>query len=320
MGKTARRKYQTEFVLNVYSSDPTLVAPNNLDKIKDDPPDVREPAERSNIYLIIKRPRISLVPDSIEIEENKVTGQVAVQCKAKQVIKDFSIVGPLPEGAESLIASDYPHTKMSLLDKDKNVVLTIPVAYMLRFMDIDLEGLDDFEVAYVGQAFGASGNRSAVERLSSHSTLQKILSDISANEPHKEIMLALYQFQFHRFIISMDGRNPADVTGDKDKEQYKRKLESDFSRSMRISLAEAALIRYFEPEYNKHYKREFPHKRHKMLTKLYEFDFAGLCVEASIEDHRTKLFSEKVSPKDHHIANFDLHNPDERKSFFFSSP
>lgn len=89
---------------------------------------------------------------------------------------------------------------------------------------------------------------------------------------------------------------------------------------MRISLAEAALIRYFEPEYNTHYKKEFPHKRHKMLKKLYDFDFAGLCVEASIEEHRTKIFSDKVRPKDHHIANFDLHDPAERKSFFFDSP
>lgn len=224
MGKKARRKYQTEFVLNVYSSDPLLVPPHNLEKIKDDSKEVREQAERSNIYLILSRPRVSIVPNSIEIGETKITGKVAVQCQAEQVIRDFSIRGPLPEGAEGLIVSDYPHTKMHLLDKDNNVVFTLPVTYMLRFMDVNLDGLDDFEVAYVGQAFGKSGNRSAVERLASHSTLQKILSDISANEPHKEIVLALYQFQFHRFIISMDGINPAEISGDRDKEQYRRKL------------------------------------------------------------------------------------------------
>lgn len=76
-----------------------------------------------------------------------------------------------------------------------------------------------------------------------------------------EVLLALYQFEFHRFIITMDGiSKKAMITGDADTEHYQKILDSTFKRSMRISLAEAALIRYFQPEYNKVSKMNFLRK------------------------------------------------------------
>jgi hypothetical protein len=55
-------------------------------------------------------------------------------------------------------------------------------------------------------------------------------------------------------------------------------------------------------------------------SALYDFDFAGLVVEASVEDHGMRLYSEKQSQKFHHIAKFDLHDPANRKSFFYAEP
>lgn len=316
----APRKYLTEFVLNIYSADPAMISPAHLDDLVYESEEAREQIRNSNIYLILKRPRIAFVPGSISIRDREVVGELSVQLEDKAPTFPFRLSGELPAEVSSVAALKYPYTKLSFLSSGGDTLMTVPVAYLLKHCEAQLNGLDNQEVVYVGQAFGTAGERCAIERLSSHSTLQKILADISANEPHMEVLLALYSFGFHRFIMSIDGINPALIDGDADKQHYQKVLQSQFKRSMRVSLAEAALIRHFEPKYNKQYKTGFPHKRQKILKKLYDFDFAGLVVEASVEDHRMHLYSEKQSPKSHHIARFDLHEPATRRSFFYAEP
>ncbi|MDD5383900.1 MAG: hypothetical protein PHG89_03330 [Gallionella sp.] len=314
------RKYFTEFVLNIYSAEPAMVSPSNLDNLVYENEEARTQIRNSNIYLILKRPRIAFVPNSIAIHNCEVVGELSVQLEDKTPTFPFHLRGALPDEVTSVASLKYPYTKLSLLSAGGENLMTYPLAFLLKHCEVQLNGLDNQEVVYVGQAFGAAGERSAVKRLSSHSTLQKILADITANEPHMEVLLALYSFGFHRFVLSMDGTVPVQIDGDSDRQHYQQVLQSQFKRSMRISLAEAALIRHFEPRYNKVYKTGFPHQRLKILKKLYDFDFAGLAVEASVEDHGMRLYSEKQSPKFHHIAKFNLHDPATRKSFFFAEP
>lgn len=314
------RKYLTEFVLNIYSAEPAMVSPAHLDNLVYENDEARDQIRNSNIYLILKRPRIAFVPNSVLIRDREVVGELSVQLEDKTPTFPFRLRGALPDEVASVATLKYPYTKLSVLSSSDEVLMTYPVAYLLKHCEVQLNGLDNQEVVYVGQAFGAAGERCAIERLSSHSTLQKILADITANEPHMEVLLALYSFGFHRFVMNMDGTAPAQIDGDADKQHYQQVLQSQFKRSMRISLAEAALIRHFEPKYNKVYKTSFPHQRLKILKKLYDFDFAGLAVEASVEDHGMRLYSEKQSPKFHHIAKFDLHDPAIRKGFFYAEP
>jgi hypothetical protein len=314
------KKYFTEFALNIFSAEPTMVAPANLDKLAQEPPEVRERIKDANIYLILKRPRISIVPKLLRIEDRRIVGELAVQLPDESRPFPFTIRAELPETVKAVRTAGYPHTKLSLLDATEEVLMTYPIAYLMRSAVADLGGLDNQEVVYVGQAFGAAGERTAVERLSSHSTLQKILADITANEPHMEVLLALYSFGFDRFFLTMDGTTPVLTDEKTDYEHRKKVLESQFKRSMRISMAEAALIRYFEPKYNKVYTKDFPHNRLKMLQKLYDLDVAALIVEASVEDHGMRLFSSKQPPNWHHVAKFDLHDKASRKSFFFDTP
>lgn len=314
------RKYLTEFALNIFSAEPVMVAPSNLDKIAAESPVVREQLKNANIYLILKRPRISIVPKALRIENRVVVGELSVQLPDDAKTFPFSLHGDLPDIVSSVCTAGYPHTKLSFLSASGEVLKTYPIAYLLRYATAELGGLDNQEVVYVGQAFGTAGERTAVERLSSHSTLQKILADISSNEPHMEVLLALYSFGFHRFFLSMDGTVPVELDEKADGAHRKKVLESQFKRSMRISMSEAALIRYFEPKYNKIYTKDFPHKRYKMLKKLYDLDIAALVVEVCVEDHGMQLYSDKQSPNWHHIAKFDIHDKELRKSFFFDEP
>jgi hypothetical protein len=92
----------------------------------------------------------------------------------------------------------------------------------------------------------------------------------------------------------------------------------------RVSLAEASLIKYFEPEYNKIYKTTFPSPKHKVLEELLRLDFSGLVVEINTENIKAKLivdrprFENDLFSKLHpyvHVVNIPLYSAAERESF-----
>lgn len=313
---SAKRKYMTEAVLNIYSSGTNLMSPSDLDKVSQLEAEQQEILRQCNIYLITKRKRISVVPESLVIKGRVLSGELVVHTNDGPLRVPFCGPAEIPEEITRVV-SEYPYTKIRMLDHNDQLLTGYPVLFLMPTMRSEIGRHADLEVVYIGQAYGNAGNRSAIDRLMAHSTLQKILADIAANEPNSEVWLALYKFEFHRFILSMDGMGKPEVTGDEDKLHYQEILEARFKRSMRISMAEAALIRYFKPQYNKVYKVNFPHNNQKILQKAYKLDLAGLTVEINCEELKLALFSEHTERLDHHICNFNLHSIDERKSFFF---
>jgi hypothetical protein len=83
-------------------------------------------------------------------------------------------------------------------------------------------------------------------------------------------------------------------------------MKTPLSEYQQICLTEAGLIRYFQPKYNVIYKDNFPSDKHKILASCYNLDFSGLVVEINTEELRFCLFSDKVSPKEHHICKVDI--------------
>jgi hypothetical protein len=84
----------------------------------------------------------------------------------------------------------------------------------------------------------------------------------------------------------------------------------------RVSLYEAALIRYFYPDFNKEFKDSFPSTNLKILRDCYEKDFSAVVAEICIDRLPFRLWSGRVDPKTYHIAIHDLHKSDERRMFF----
>jgi hypothetical protein len=74
-----------------------------------------------------------------------------------------------------------------------------------------------------------------------------------------------------------------------------------------VSLAEAGLIRYFQPLYNDVFKLRFPGRRHTILENLRERDLMGLVVELQAQDMPLRLGSEKVPYLHYHLAKFLIH-------------
>ncbi|WP_238028032.1 MULTISPECIES: hypothetical protein [unclassified Photobacterium] len=114
--------------------------------------------------------------------------------------------------------------------------------------------------------------------------------------------------------------NPFAKNKDNDGLRIKAGLDKLFNTTEqeRISLFEAALIRYFYPQFNKEFKDSFPSTNLKVLQDCYKKDFSAVFAEIFIDELPFKLRSEKVGVSHYHCAKHNLHIEKEREAFFYS--
>jgi hypothetical protein len=174
----------------------------------------------------------------------------------------------------------------------------------------------DLDVQYVGMSY-AEGKRSAKDRLQSHSTLQQVLADLSADSPESEALLVLVQYVSPQSIISFDGRDKSlRIEDDRNLIADLQRQQREITKDLQIALIEAGLIKYFQPPYNDKYKNRFPHPTHKILDEVYSIDFGALTIEINTEEIKCRLYSATRAEGYRHIAGFDLHDVTVRRSFF----
>lgn len=172
----------------------------------------------------------------------------------------------------------------------------------------------DFEVKYVGQAYGQNGSRNAIDRLRKHETLQKIA--LNGVQDGYRISLLLLAVQPNNQLIT--AINPFARNQEDGSSRIQSGLEKLFNTSEeeRVSLYEAALIRYFYPHFNKTFKDSFPSTNLKVLQDCYEKDFSSVVAEICFDEFPFRLWSSAVKPAFTHIAQHDLHKNDDRRMFF----
>ena len=184
---------------------------------------------------------------------------------------------------------------------------------LMKMIHFKSSGLN-FEVKYIGQAYGKDGSRNALHRLMKHETLQKI----AVNGVPDGYVLSLLLLEVEPGTTMVTAIRPNAQFKDKDEERIQAGLDKLYgtTEAERISLYEAALIRYFSPEFNKEFKNSFPSTNLKILHDCYEKDFSALFAQICIDELPCKLFSSAVEPKQTHISTYDLHQDDDRKAFF----
>lgn len=310
MGK---RKYFSEVALNLYSSSPLLLSPYGIYKISKHEKVLSTDFSDRNIYLITKRNRVSILPNSLKVGIHQISVILEIKTRDSPIYKNFQLKNDLKSN-EKLEVSSYPHRALEIYSLSGQLIKSYPIQLILHLI-CDVDELQDLEVLYIGQAYGKKGQRTAIQRLSSHSTLQRILSDIAEEEPHMEIIIALYKFEFSRNMVHFDGQESPIYQDKEDDVHYRKILNEKITRNMEISIVEAALIRYFQPVYNIVYKYGFPSEKQKILKKLYSLDFLSLIVEVNTDEFKINLFTKKQERKNHHIVNVNLHSHKERRSF-----
>jgi hypothetical protein len=99
------------------------------------------------------------------------------------------------------------------------------------------------------------------------------LADIQHNLPDDELLLLAFEYAPYRVVTIFDGIDKTAVRDDGDTKRFLSIHDNPLSVHEQICLAEAGLIRYFEPRYNEIYKDSFPASDQKILDHCYELDF-----------------------------------------------
>ncbi len=267
------------------------------------PEKYEELANNCHIYFIGETPRINI----LGVEQINHTVRININFFKKD--KNEYIEFKLPEGGKLDKKDDYWFILLENGDMvwpDENEIL--------QLINNQIESLI-FKVLYIGQSYGKSGNRNALERLKTHSTLQEI--SLKKIDESKKLSLILVDLSKNTLATSF---NPKAMKSGSLEDESRIKLGInklfDTTEAEKVSLYEATMIRYFQPPFNKLLKDSFPSTNLKILQDCYKKDIQAIVAEFCFDDFAYRLYSEKVAPQLHHIAYFDLHDEEERKSFF----
>jgi len=305
-----KRKYITEFALSASGYFTMILQQENLKTIANSPFSEEQPC---HIYMVARRPRIMLDPSTIIVRNGVIEGDLKIQRQAVQETRSFRIRNQL--GTDNIrIECLYPHTEYTIYDENDNKIASGKVAMLLTLCGNEYEDLLNLEILYIGQSYGVKGARTAPMRLQSHSTLQEIYSEAIRRAPDQDIWLLLWNFEL-TLITNIDGRfTPTTDQVDSDDPHVERMFKKGITEQQQINFTEAALIKYFQPQYNIMFKDSFPNPAHKTYSECYDLDVNSVSIVLDTEHINSRLWSSEVSPKWCHYENFFLHSFSERKS------
>jgi hypothetical protein len=143
--------------------------------------------------------------------------------------------------------------------------------------------------------------------------LQNIYAEALKKSPEQDIWLLLCNFKSS--IISTTSKS-AISTVEEDKAHVSKFLENPVTHQQIINFTEAALIKYFQPEYNKTYKDTFPSPAHSTYANCYTIDLNLVHISIDTESLRSKLWSSSAPANWAHARKFHLSDKQERKDMF----
>lgn len=273
-----------------------------------------------NIYFVLRRPKVTLDPDSVSINGKRVDFGLMVHHPTKG--------GVIKMGAEFLQAkseialrSKYPFNLFTISD-NKGVLLGARPGTLIDSShvqgNLDLSILD-YEILYIGQAYGKNGKRTALERLTSHETVQKIYTHSLTDNPDDDIWFLLANFSQQSMLFSA-GANviktsaEASKIGKKKSDHFHKNKGLKITERQKINFTEAALIKYFQPKYNSEFKHNFPTSKHKSYSECYGLDIKALTIELDTSENTRRIYTQATERKHHHIKMFEFNSDEDRIS------
>jgi hypothetical protein len=208
-------------------------------------------------------------------------------------------------------SANFHTAEVAICDPDGKVLAGGTAGLILQQLDTRLAEVFDLEVLYVGQAWGAAEvpTTNAAERLTRHETLLAIYAESEKRAPDQDIWLLLLSLDPPLSVGAMTlGKTPVHIGG------YPLQRVSDRHY---VNFTEAALIRYFQPPYNKVFKNTFPNPAHGSYEECYSIDLNSVGIELVTDDvPGLRLYSERVPRTWYHIETFFLHDPAAREAMF----
>ena len=310
-----------EVMVNFSSNGLVLAPPSDLKSRRKTSIRGKALANLCHVYFVIRRPGLQFVPETISSKNKKIFGMISI---AKNGYKE-SVEFEVPHLGRSLrwTVSEFPHRLIEselVFPSHRESLPAYIVPSLGRIAHADAHKA---EVLYIGQSFG-DGQRTVLDRLSDHSTLQRVLADINYHTPDQDVLLLLVEYAGPKIhlLIPPESTYPKDFKVDDEKidKTINQKLDQipflNLIKNNQVSIIEAALINYFKPVYNEKFVHQPPQSSHQHLVECYNEDFSALTVEINTEDAQIELYSNARPAGVHHLASFNLHDPEKRKSFF----
>ncbi|MPQ30557.1 hypothetical protein E4V42_03785 [Clostridium estertheticum] len=316
-----RRKYLSEFGLNVFTSYKTIIPVEHLNIIKD--------GHDYHIYSIMSCPKVRYVKDSFKASEECIS--LTLEKQIKDSVETIEIQHLVLDGnldhTKLGLACLYPYNKLNIEINDNEWLNTFGRGLSSNKISLEAQGVLDisgptrnleFEILYIGQAFGKDGERIATDRLKSHSTLQKILTDYYSSHPDKQLYIFLFEFT-PQLQMSFDGLTRIyTATQEEEDSHFNDVMSNPLKYNQIINITEAAMINYFKPPYNVNFVDNFPDEEHKGYSQYYDLDYNNLVVEIDLEfdgNFYVQLCSEtnRINSSFDFIQ-YDLFNDPNRKS------
>ena len=297
----SKKQYDIEHALMLHANSFVVMpaaAIYETDRLKE----FEEVSKKCHIYFIGLTPRVFL-------EDVEQAGQM-ILLKFKVGDDPVEVKSKLPDGSSlvkegqlfRVLGKNGEEYEMDDLDMAQAIKLEHPV---------------HFDVLYIGQAYGKTGERAALDRLEKHETLQKISLQVGAPPGRQLTVLLLEVISANRMLTTF---NPFAMDLSKGKERIRAGIDKFYgtTEKERVALYEASLIRYFQPRYNKDFKDSFPSTDMKVLKDCYDKDFSSIIAEINFDNLPWELKSEQVPAAHSHTAKHSLHSAEERSMFFSS--
>lgn len=307
-------KYNPEIVLSFTSVDRFIFRVSDIEELENIPDELKYRLAACHIYLICKRPRLTLIPQSVKVTDTHVF--FTVEYRLFGVVHSTEVSLPKRHFFNEEVrfeVSAYPYREILTYDDSGNQISTTLIANYVHLFDGIPDEVKNLEVLYVGKGL----KNSAKDRLESHSTLQKILADINSNEPDYEVFALVYSFERpKKNLIGLTGTK-SENSREKVEELIRKARNYKPTINEQVALIEASLISYFATsKYNNHYV-DFPNKGVKILDEIYKVDFAAITVLIDNENIGfQQIFSKAIPPNFVHFVKIDFREIEEKFSFY----
>jgi hypothetical protein len=316
MSDALLRKYANEFVLEFADCDRFLFKFADREAVQTGvTPEILERLDNCHIYILGKRPRLCLLPDSIQANEEFV--HFTLEYKIKGALRQIPVEVPrkfLSPNEVSFEASPHPHRNLISRNASKEIVAETVLATYVDFIPDAEHEAKDIKVLYVGKGL----RKSAMDRLANHETVQKILSSMNSEDLDSELFVLIYNFKPRKHLLQLL-HVPVEITGELAKKHNQKCMDYKPHLDVQVALIEPSIISYFQPERNTHYL-DWPRRYHKLVKELNEADFAGM--ETVLDNSSMgaqRLYSAKVKAKPLHNILVDFRALEGRAPFIPSN-
>jgi hypothetical protein len=277
-------------------------------------------ARECHLYIVSRRPKTYIDPESVRLDPGGVRGQIVIEASPGKTYRafeaPFSLVADEELKWDAGTATDYYRIVGATTGERYAHGDTWAFALFASYSP-DLAAQ---EVLYVGQAFGKEGERSSLERVLVHKTIQKIYADHQS--AGFDIFISFLRLAEGGSILEIGSSTSAEA--DKasviaaERADINSVLKSlispvDMERE-RITLSEAALISYFKPSYNIQHKKNFPGRRSSLALNFDAQGYTNLSVSLGDGGSGVQFWSEERRESRYHRFSCFLPSANEGSS------